>query len=162
MALPSIIANNLISLGALAPTGAPPGGAPMIGAPAGAGASSLAFTMHAQQQSNWCWAAVGTSVAQFYTPSSWPQQCDLASQELGQTCCPAGTNPSACDVPWYLDRALQRVGHLKTWANGAQPMATIQGEINGNRPLGVRIGWSSGGGHFVALSGYSSSSSGAT
>jgi hypothetical protein len=116
--------------------------------------------MHPQQQSNWCWSAVGISVAQFFNATSWPQQCVLASQELGQTCCPVGTNPAVCDVPWYLERALQRVGHLKNWANGSSPMATIQGEINGQRPLGARIGWNAGGGHFVALSGYSSSPSG--
>src|SRR5262249_48545996 len=83
----------------------------------------------------------------------------LASLELGKTCCPAGSNP-ACDVPWYLDRALQRVGHLNTWASGAVPMGTIQGEISGNRPLGARIAWNSGGGHFVVLSGYSTSPAG--
>lgn len=159
MALSPIIANNVLPLGALAPVGAPLGGAPST-IPASAGAYSLAFTMQPQQLSNWCWSAVSVSVAEFYNAASWPQQCDLVSQELGQTCCPAGTNPAACDVPWYLDRALQRVGHLNNWTNGSFPMAAIQPEINGNRPLAVRIGWNSGGGHFVVLSGFSSSPAG--
>jgi hypothetical protein len=28
-------------------------------------------------------------------------------------------------------------------------------EIDANRPVGVRIGWSGGGGHFIAIAGYS-------
>jgi hypothetical protein len=125
-----------------------------------AAARSLAFTMQAQEQANWCWAAVSVSVAQYYLSStSWSRQCDLAAQELGKVCCPAGSNP-ACDIPWYRDRALQRVGHFNTWASGSAAMAAIQSAIDGNHPLGVRIGWSSGDGHFVALSGYSTSSAG--
>ena len=160
MALPAIVANNLLPLGALAPLG--PSAAP---APAPAGgvapaASSLTFPMQTQEQANWCWAAVSVSVAQFYSASTaWSAQCDLASQELGKTCCPAGSN-SACDVPWYLDRALQRVGHFNTWGSGPLPLATIRGEIESNRPLGARIGWASGGGHFVVVSGYSTSAAG--
>jgi hypothetical protein len=112
--------------------------------------------MQAQQQSNWCWAAVSASVAVFYSAATaWAQQCQVASAELGQTCCPAGVNPGACNVPWYLDRSLTRVGHLNNWAGAPATMAQIQTEINAGRPLGARIGWASGGGYFVVLSGYS-------
>jgi len=164
--LPAIIANNLLPLGALAPIGPAPGApaAAIGGAPAGgSGSGSLAppFAMQPQEQSNWCWSAVSVSVAQFYNAATpWSQQCNLASQELTQVCCPAGTNSAVCDIPWYLDRALTTVGHFNTWAAGAQAMPAIQGEINANRPLGVRVGWSGGGGHFVVLSGYSSSTAG--
>ncbi len=117
--------------------------------------------MQRQQQSNWCWAAVGASVFQFYSKAAtWAQQCRVASSELGKTCCPAGVNPGVCNVPWYLDRALTRVGHLARWARVAATLAQIQGEINGKRPLGARVGWASGGGHFVVLSGYSTSGAG--
>jgi hypothetical protein len=106
--------------------------------------------MQPQEQSNWCWAAVSVSVAQFFSAGTiWSQQCDLANQELGQTCCPAGNNAAVCDVPWYLDQALARVGHLNTWAPGYQTIGRIQLEINAHRPMGVRIGWTASGGHFV-------------
>jgi hypothetical protein len=39
-------------------------------------------------------------------------------------------------------------------------MASIRGEIDGNRPLGARIGWSGGGGHFVVLGAYATSPAG--
>jgi hypothetical protein len=116
--------------------------------------------MQPQEDSNWCWAAVAVSVAQFYNAATaWSSQCDLASTELGKVCCPPKSNP-ACNVPWYLDTSLARVGNLKRWAAGSQPLAAIRAEIDADRPLGVRIGWSIGGGHFVAVSGYWASSAG--
>lgn len=154
MSLPAIITANLLPLGALAPLGPPPGGTPTPGAPGGPASCSLAFTVQPQEEDNWCWSAVGISVAQFYQPAaSWSSQCQLASDELSLSCCPAGSNP-ACDVPWYLDRALVRVGHFLTWAHGALSMLDIRDQIDRNRPLAVRIGWILGGGHFVVVSGY--------
>jgi hypothetical protein len=39
---------------------------------------------------------------------------------------------------------------------GAIPlMAGVAPEINADRPVGARIGWSGGGGHFIAIAGYS-------
>ena len=155
MALPGIIANHLLPLGALAPTGpAPQATAAQAPPSGGATAVSLPFEMQQQEQTNWCWAACGVSVERFYSGSAtWSRQCDLASQELGLTCCPAGSNP-ACNVYGYLDRALTRVGHFHTWAPGPAAPAVIQGELANNRPLGVRIAWTRGGAHFVFLSGY--------
>jgi hypothetical protein len=160
MPLPGIVASNLIPLGALAPIVAPPGplGGSLPATPPGAAARSLAFTMHPQEQSNWCWAAVGVSVARFFNSSTiWQEQCDLTSQELVQVCCPTGTNPTGCNVPWYLDQALIRVGHYNPYQSRAASLNEIRAEIDSNRPLGVRIAWSSGGGHFVVVSGYSTS-----
>ena len=116
--------------------------------------------MQPQEQANWCWAAVSASVAQFYSAvTSWLQQCDVASAELSKVCCPVGSNVD-CDVLWYLDRALARVGHFNTWRSGTATIAETRNEIDNNRPLGARIGWSSGGGHFVVISGYSTSAAG--
>jgi hypothetical protein len=116
--------------------------------------------MQSQQQPNWCWAAVATSVAQFYnSATSWTEQCDLASAELVKSCCPAGSN-AACDIPWYLDSALARVGHYNTYGTGPAPLPIIKTEIDNNRPLGVRVAWSGGGAHFVAISGYATSPGG--
>ena len=159
MPIPSLVANNLIPLGALAPSGLPPaptGGAKKARPTTKKATRALAFAMQKQQQTNWCWPAVSASVAQFYSSATtWAQQCHIASSELGQTCCPPGINPGVCNIPWYLDRALTRVGHLNTWAASSTTMAKIQGEINAGRPLGARVGWASKDGHFVVVSGYS-------
>lgn len=114
----------------------------------------LHLTMQTQQQSNWCWAAVSTSVAHFYSSSSPWTQCSVVNAELGaSTCCTNGSS-SSCNQPWYLDLALTRVGHLDHWAGGTATRQQIMTEIDHRRPLGVRIGWSGGGGHFVAIDGY--------
>jgi Papain-like cysteine protease AvrRpt2 len=114
----------------------------------------LAFTMQPQQQTQWCWSAVSTSVSLSYDPSSTWTQCTVVNAELGETTCCANGGSAACNKPWYLDLALHRVGNLASWASGARPFADVQTEINNGRPLGARIGWSGGGGHFVVLEGY--------
>src|SRR4051794_4590811 len=86
---------------------------------AGPPAYQLLFNMQPQQQNNWCWAAVSVSVALLQAALPAWQQCQVVSQELGNaTCCTNGSS-AVCDVPWYLDRALTRVGHLKTWSAGS-------------------------------------------
>src|SRR2546421_12842133 len=77
----------------------------------------LPFTMEAQTQSCWCWAATSKSVSHFYSGLSPWTQCKIAGSELGGNCC---TSPvqSQCNVPWYLDRALQRTENLSTFQSG--------------------------------------------
>src|SRR5204863_1759343 len=78
----------------------------------------LDFSMQHQQQTNWCWAAVSTSVALFFNPSSGWTQCAVANGELNRNdCCGAGAS-GPCNVYGYLDTALTRVGHLDHKATG--------------------------------------------
>jgi hypothetical protein len=154
MPLPLIVSNNLSPLGALPPAAPPPHALALGGA--GGGANPLAFTMFPQEQSNWCWSAVALSVSQFYNAAStWMSQCQVASSGLGVGCCPSGSNLGNCDVPWYLDRALTLTNNYNTNAAAPATVPQIQAEIAGVRPLGVRIGWSNGGGHFLCVTGWS-------
>jgi Papain-like cysteine protease AvrRpt2 len=122
-----------------------------------AGSLALPFTMQHQTQTEWCWAAVSVSVSQYFNPSSAWTQCGLVNAELGQsTCCQDGSSP-ACNQPWYLDRALTRTGNLASFGSGASTFPALVQEIAAARPLGARIAWSGGGGHFVVLTGYSGS-----
>lgn len=114
----------------------------------------LAFTMQAQQQTQWCWSAVATSVSHFYDASSTWTQCAPANAELGETTCCQDGSSAACNRSWYLDLALDEVGHLDAWSSGAASFAGVRAEIDGGEPLGVRIGWSGGGGHFLVIEGY--------
>ncbi len=114
----------------------------------------LTFNMQTQQQTNWCWAAVSTSVALFYDPSSTWTQCAVANGEMGETTCCTSGGSAACNQTWYLDLALQRVGHFDNWSGGAMSFADVRSEIDVGRPLGVRVGWSGGGGHFLIIDGY--------
>lgn len=116
----------------------------------------LAFNMQAQTQSNWCWAATATSVSHFYWwfLNRWTQ-CRVANAELGFNNCCNSSVPSACNVPWYLDRALTRTGNFVSISAGPASFTTVCAEIDAGRPVGARIGWSGGGGHFMVVCGYS-------
>jgi hypothetical protein len=114
----------------------------------------LNFQMQAQQQTNWCWAAVSTSVALFYDPSSTWTQCQVANGELGRTdCCGAGAS-GPCNVYGTLDTSLTRVGHFDHIASGAASFQSVDDEIDAGRPMGLRVAWSGGGAHFLAIIGY--------
>ena len=111
------------------------------------------FAVSQQLESEWCWAAVSSSVANFYGPTQWTQ-CGVASAELAPLNCCGSDGAGACNQPWYLDRALTRVGHFDHISASSSPFAGVQVEIGGRRPLGCRIAWAGGGAHFVALGGW--------
>ena len=114
----------------------------------------LTFTMQLQTQSNWCWAATSTSVSHYYWfRSSWTQ-CTVANAELGLAGCCMNPVPGQCNVPWFLDRALTRTNNFVS-ITGSETFAAVRDEIDAGRPVGARIGWSGGGGHFVCIYGYS-------
>ena len=114
----------------------------------------LAFNMQMQTESNWCWAAVSTSVSHFYWWLSTWTQCRVANAELGHNDCCNNPVPSACNVPWYLDRALTRTNNFVSMT-GQASFQQVKNEINAGRPVGARIGWNGGGGHFMMIYGYS-------
>ena len=114
----------------------------------------LSFNMQAQTQSNWCWAATSTSVSHFFWFLSPWTQCKVANAELGLSNCCSGSVPSACNVPWYLDRALTRTNNFVS-ITGPVTFQQVRNEIDAGRPVGARIGWNGGGGHFMVIYGYS-------
>ena len=114
----------------------------------------LPFNMQMQTQSNWCWAATATSVSHYFWRWSTWTQCRVANAELGHTDCCHNPVPSDCNVPWYLDRALTRTRNFVS-ITGPVGFEQVRDEINAGRPVGARIGWSGGGGHFMVIYGYS-------
>jgi Papain-like cysteine protease AvrRpt2 len=120
---------------------------------AAAPAQVLQFQVQAQQQTQWCWSAVTVSVAGYYSAASPWQQCTLAATMLNQQgCCPPGAS-AACNQPFVLDQPMQRVGVLGASFQGTLPFEGVEEQVQAQRPVGVRIGWYQGGGHFVTLYG---------
>lgn len=119
--------------------------------PIGGAPSGLSFTMEAQQQSNWCWAATTASVSKFFMATSTWSQCNVAGSCLSLNCC---GNPGPCNQPYYLDLALTTTGNYAGPVTGSYSFANIQTEINGGKPVCCHISWNGGGGHFVAIYGY--------
>ncbi len=116
----------------------------------------LSFDMELQTQSNWCWAATSKSVSKFYSVFSPWTQCKVASEELEKTCCDSPV-PSACNVPWYLDRALTRTNNFISYQSGTITWDRIKQELENGLVIGARIGWNGGGGHFMVIYGVSKS-----
>lgn len=116
---------------------------------------TLPLSMQPQLQSNWCWASVSVSTALFYDPSNTATQCSLANEAFGQAnnCCVNGSS-SACNQPYFLQESLGWVGHLNMYYQQAFTTEQIIGELDAGRPLGARIQWNAGGGHFVLIYGY--------
>jgi hypothetical protein len=114
----------------------------------------LCFTMQHQEQTQWCWSATATSVALYYNAASDWTQCSLVNAELGRSDCCNAPSSDPCNKPWTLSTALTRVGHIASVTGGSTGFADLRTEIDSGRPLGVRIGWSGGGGHFNVLSCY--------
>ena len=111
------------------------------------------LTMEPQLQSEWCWAACSTSVSHFYDAASTWTQCDVVNAELAQTGCCENGSSGACNQPWYLDRALRRTNHFDNRRKGPASISELRSQLDAGRPVGARIGWAGGGGHFVAISG---------
>jgi hypothetical protein len=112
--------------------------------------------METQAESEWCWAAVSSSVDHYFQPDSYWTQCDIASQVIPGDCC---VQPDLYDEPEKLQDALDVIGRLRN-ITGRLTFEQLQYEINANRPVCVRIEWDGGGAHFLALSGYQVLSSG--
>jgi hypothetical protein len=110
------------------------------------------FVMQHQEQTNWCWAAVSVSVAEFFaSPSDWTQ-CSLANQELNRIdCCGQSGAAAGCNAPWYLDRPLMRVGHYRTMTAGSVVGNVVETELTAALIVCCRIVWRGGGAHFVAI-----------
>ncbi|MBA5635677.1 hypothetical protein H3H37_01245 [Duganella sp. LX20W] len=128
------------------PAGAIPPAAP-------AHAVSLPMIIQHQEQDQWCWAAVTTSIASYYQATSAWTQCSLACAELGNATCCADGSIAECDKPWFLNLALSRVQHLQQRIEGQIDDATIIACLSGGQPIGIRIQWADMSGHFIAIVG---------
>jgi len=116
---------------------------------------SLGFRAERQSQSNWCWVAVATSVANFFRPEDRWTQCKLANAVLPVSvdCCRAG-ECKECDQPWQLEAALQRTHHLDQYIPSAVDPHKVTAQIHGGAPVCIRIRWTDNGAtHFLGVSG---------
>ena len=123
---------------------------------------TLALAVQHQAKTEWCWAAVSTSVNLFFRPTSTHTQCDIAGSVLSLPCC-SGTPASlaACNVPHALHPVLGRY-HLLAADPIVKPLTfdRLRGEIDAGRPVCVLIKWLDHSGkltdrgHFIALNGY--------
>ncbi|MBA5686695.1 papain-like cysteine protease family protein [Rugamonas apoptosis] len=108
------------------------------------------FVVAPQLYTQWCWAAVSSSVSKYFDSASQWTQCQVASAELSLQCCSDG---GPCNTWWYLDRALARTQNANGWFAGASDVQQTAGELGSGRPICIRVEWPDGGGHFLAVIG---------
>ncbi|MFJ4330206.1 papain-like cysteine protease family protein [Streptomyces sp. NPDC088935] len=111
----------------------------------------LNISMQAQQLSNWCWAASGDTVAEYYGYDySQNQFCNLAFSRAVNSSCPNWQATLGND-----QQAFDRMGiNPGRYVNGYLNYDTITREIDADRPVMSRIQWQSGGGHMLTVYGY--------
>ncbi|MEU8462857.1 papain-like cysteine protease family protein [Streptomyces sp. NPDC029003] len=119
-------------------------------------AKRLNITMQAQQKTNWCWAASGNTVATWFGRGySQNQFCNAAFNRQQNTECP--NNQATLG---NVQTALRWAGiNSGSYVTGWLQYATVQSEINSDRPVETRIQWSNGGGHMHVIYGYDTANS---
>lgn len=131
--------------------GLPPAPTAPVPAP---GRACLDLAMQPQKESEWCWAAVSASVSAFFSATSPWTQCGIVSESLQQPTCCADGSSTACNQPYYLDRALKLVKHYASDFGGRPADHWLDAQIEAGNPIGISISWTDGGGHFVAMDGF--------
>jgi hypothetical protein len=125
-----------------------------------ASAARLKFNMKHQKETNWCWAAVSSSVSTYFGSASKWTQCRIADVAWKRTdSCGTGSS-GPCNHPWLLDKALGIVNCFDRMSGRHEAFGTVKSEIAAKWPLAVRVGWAFGGGHFLAIYGWQVASDG--
>ena len=125
------------------------------------GSVIIDMTIDHQLGDNWCWAAASQAIHRRYEPDNSRSQCDIATATLGQyepnppgPCCEGEPRNGPCDQSYYLDRALTVLHHFDRYEVGAMGLAHLIGELQNDRPVGIRIRWGTGpDAHFVIAGG---------
>jgi hypothetical protein len=131
-----------------------------VGPDVNSGASNpLPLQMQVQQMSNWDWAAVSSSVNDYYFGGNDRDntQDKLVGKAFGGLC---ATNPRAqqCDRPNTIRAGLILTGRYNANIEGALPLTTIQSEIDAGHPIVAAIGSTRGGwSHVLVIIGYDQS-----
>ncbi len=114
------------------------------------------MNLYAQTQSQWCWAGVTETISSVVGKAK--SECKMASRFIkgtpGDYCCQAAhAGTSECNKPYFLDKSLGFYKMLdQMFANQISTLNIIQ-DLKKRLPVGVRIGWDNGGGHFLVLYG---------
>jgi Flp pilus assembly protein TadD len=122
------------------------------------------FQIIKQTEGEWCWAAVGASIKNYFSPGTPPlRDCDVANAAFSTTgLCGPTPVPERFDTGQLLQDVLQ--GNLQASGVKADTVLSfeeIQTQIAASTPVCARIVWSGEfGGHFVVIHGWGISASG--
>ncbi|GGX85730.1 papain-like cysteine protease family protein [Streptomyces hiroshimensis] len=112
------------------------------------------INMQKQEKTQWCWDASGNTIAAYWGYNyTQTQFCDLAHAATGVSC---ANQPATLGD---MAGAWGRMGFSNTGTGVSSSLSfnEVSNEVNAGRPMGVRIGWTSGGGHMNVVYGYDES-----
>ncbi|MFN0086738.1 MAG: papain-like cysteine protease family protein [Blastocatellia bacterium] len=119
--------------------------------------SVMRFDIQQQEQTNWCWAAVTSSLLAFFNPGKAMSQCEVVREcfrdtefETEEDCCRKKVS-EACNREFKLVDALDWMDLLSTRCFYQVSLDEIRRQINLGAPIAIRIEWKKGGGHFVVI-----------
>ncbi|MGA4992770.1 papain-like cysteine protease family protein [Nonomuraea bangladeshensis] len=112
----------------------------------------LYITMQHQENSKWCWAATGVTIAGYH--GAWLSQnqfCNLANDYPVNDVCPNAAGSAA-----LVKHALDRLGFYRSGDDLHNPIsyAAVKTQIDVERPFYAGIRWAAGGGHALVVYGY--------
>lgn len=113
------------------------------------------FEVQEQQELNWCWAAVTSSVHRYFTPHPPLGQCQIATATLGGNCCVQPV-PDDLNSPHSLEDVLINFGAHAVLEHNPLSFQDLKKQIDNSLPVCAYIQWPGGPdrGHFVVLIGY--------
>jgi hypothetical protein len=114
----------------------------------------ISYTTQPQKQTNWCWAAITVNLNAHYARGLSTSQCVIVNGELRSAtdCCKPNTS-TICNVTWGLEKALATSSTFNGYITKSESLTNCDAALGCNQPLGIRIQWAGGGGHFVAIVG---------
>ncbi|MDT8910130.1 papain-like cysteine protease family protein [Amycolatopsis sp. PS_44_ISF1] len=118
-----------------------------------ASAQYLRYTQQTQKYDEWCWAADGSSIENYYGYGISQDQFCAAAKGTAVGYCPNETG--ALD---QIVNGFRQTGFSANETGGALYWNTVRSEIDAGRPAMTVISWSSGGAHAQTIYGYDASS----
>jgi len=117
----------------------------------------MSYPMADQEMRLWCWAAVSLSVEKYFNSLTESTQCTIASAVKNKTCC---ADKESCNRADDLRYALSSVRRFRQMFEGQLSFESVRDSIREGFPVCARIGWYEGGGHYVVITGYRTTTSG--
>jgi len=111
----------------------------------------LAVPLDGQHQSNWCWAASGQMITEYF--GHGVSQCKQVGDQSGLPNCCNTPTPGPCNVGGTT--RIDNYGFTRTIATSAVPFKSLQCELSASqRAMIFDLRWDGGGGHTIVIRGY--------
>jgi hypothetical protein len=114
------------------------------------------FGVQRQQQTEWCWAAVTSSLIQFMIPEAPASQRDIVTHTIKKE---AAQSLKDLNKPWDITDAAKHMGLADSTRYGNVSRDTMREMVNEGLPIPIQINWrnnarkngSLGSGHYVVV-----------